>query len=137
MTLRLLVGSAMAAHAKRRTRELGQAVPAPLPVIRPAEREAGLDALLESPGAGRIVAAEAYTPQPDARGVEIAARHHVIDHGLHRDLVVAADRKIVLALTLPRPVEHQGCDAAIEIGPLIGVGFLFRGVETDSHDQHR
>ncbi len=61
----------------------------------------------------------------------------MIDHRLHGDLVVAADREIVFALALPRPVEHQRRDAAIEIRPLVGVGLFLRGVEPDRHDQHR
>ena len=70
--LRLLLRGAMAAHAERLARQLRQAVPASFPVIRPAEREAGLDALLERRGARRVIAAEADAPQADARGVEIA-----------------------------------------------------------------
>ena len=61
----------------------------------------------------------------------------VVDDRLHGDLVVAADREIVFALALPRPVEDQRRDAAIEIGPLVGVGLFLRGVEADRHDQHR
>src|SRR5258707_15812210 len=103
MALRLVLRGAMAAHAKGFARQLRQAVPVSFPVVRPAEREAGLDALLERRRARRVIAAEADAPQADARGVEIAPRHHGIDHRLHGDLVVAADRKIVFALALPRP----------------------------------
>src|SRR5256885_13669441 len=137
MALRLLLRGAMAADAERFAGQLRQAVPAPFPVIRSAERKARLDAFLERSSTRRVIAAETHTPQPDARRIEIATRLDVINYRLHRRLVIAADRKIVLALALPRAIEHQGRDPAIEIGPLIGLRLFFRGIETDRHDQHR
>ena len=44
-----------------------QAVPRLAPVERPAEREAGLDALVERGGARSVIAAEAHAPHADAR----------------------------------------------------------------------
>src|ERR1041385_5362458 len=126
MALGLLLRGAMAAHAERLAGQLRQRVPAALPVVWTAEGEACLDALLECSRARRVIAAEADTPQADARNAEIAPGLDVIDHRLHGDFIIAADRKVVFALALPRSVEHQRRDAAIQIRALVGLGLFLR-----------
>src|SRR2546423_15661821 len=104
----------MAADAERFAGQLRQAVPAPFPVIRSAERKARLDAFLERSSTRRAIAAETHTPQPDERRIEIATRLDVIDHCPHGDLVIAAVREILLALALPLAIEGQSRNAAVE-----------------------
>ncbi len=107
----------------------GSAVPAFAPVERAAERQAGLDALVEGGGARRVVAAEADARDGDARGVDVAPRLDEVDHRLDGDLVVAADREVVFGFALARPVEGERGDAAREERLLVGVGLLLAGIE--------
>ena len=53
------------------------------------------------------------------------------------DLVVAADREVVLALALARAVERQRRDAARQERLLVGVRLLLGGVETADHHHDR
>ena len=104
---RLVQRLAMAAHAEGLARQFRQAVPGRAEIERPAERDAGLDALVESRRARRVIAAQAHAPHADARRVEIAPRRDVVDHRLDRHLIVAADGEIVLRLALAGAVEDE------------------------------
>src|SRR3954452_6484045 len=107
MAFRVVARDAMAAHAKRSARQFWQGVPASLPVIRSAHGETRLDALLERRGARRVIATKAHPPHADARVIEIVPPHDEINDGLHLNLVITADREIVFAPALPRPIEPQ------------------------------
>src|SRR5262249_42415792 len=58
-------------------------------------------------------------------------------HGLYRDLVVAANGKVVLCFALARTFEDQGRDSARQKWRLVGISFFFCRVEPDRHDQNR
>src|SRR6185503_10967243 len=59
----LLLRGAMAAHAEGLARQIRETGPRLLPIVGTAERDAGLDALLEGGRARRVIAAEAHAPQ--------------------------------------------------------------------------
>ena len=134
---RLFVGLAMAAHAERFARQLRQPVPGLGPIKRPAERDAGLDTLVERGCARGVIAAEADAPHADARGVEIAVRRHVIEHGLDWHFVVAADGEIVLRLALAGPVKNQRRHSARQERCFIGLALFLGGIKPDRHRHHR
>src|SRR5262249_27494838 len=136
VALRLGQRGAMAAHPEGFARQLRQAVPDLTPVEGTGKGNAGLYALVKRGGARRVVAAEAHAPDADTAGVEIAAARHVIDDGAGRHLVIAADRKLVLALALSWSVEHQDRNTAIEEGALVGFGLLLGRIEATDHDHH-
>src|SRR5262249_30139182 len=137
LAARLVQRRALAAYAERLAREIGHVGEAFAPVERAAEREAGLDALVEGGGARRVVAAEADARDRDARDVEVAPRLDEVDHRLHGDLVVAADREVVFAFALTRPVEGKRCHAAGEEWCLVGVGLLLAGIEPAREGDYR
>src|SRR5262249_54125773 len=103
---RLLERGALAAHAARLAGEIGHAGEGFAPVVGAAERETGLDALVEGGGARCVVAAETDAGDAEARRVDVTPGLDVVDHGFDGDLVVAADREIIFAFALPGPVER-------------------------------
>src|SRR5207247_6497479 len=103
----------------------------------PGEGHASPDALLEGGGARRVVAAERHAPDAGAGGVDVRARLEEIEHRGHRLLVFRAERKIVLGLALPRPVESEGRYAAREEAVLVVVHLLLRGVQAHAHHDDR
>src|SRR6266853_2588199 len=68
----------MAAHAEGLARQHRQGAPDFLPLERPGERDAGLDAFFIGGRARSIVAAEAHAPHGDLRRVEIRDRKSVV-----------------------------------------------------------
>src|SRR3954454_4173560 len=62
----LVLRGAVAAHAERLAGQFGKTRPCLPPVIRAAERNAGLQTLFESRRARRVIAAETDAPQTDA-----------------------------------------------------------------------
>ena len=127
----------MAAHAERFARQLRQPVPGLGPIKRPAERDAGLDTLVERGGPRRVIAAEADAPHADARGIEVAARRHIVEHGLDRHFVVAADGEVVLRLALAGAFENECRQTTRQKRRFVGVAFLLGRVEPDRHRHHR
>src|SRR6266446_5995829 len=123
----------MAAQAECASGELRQPIPDLRPIERTRERDAGLEALLVRRGARRIVAAEAHTPDRDSFSIEIIALFDPIHDCARGALVVAADRDLVLGLALPRAVDRQHRDAAIEESILVGVQLFLRRIEAGSH----
>src|SRR5882762_5654359 len=126
----------MAAQAERASGELWQPVPDLRPVERTRERDAGLEPLLVRRRPRRVIAAEAHAPDGNFSWIEILALLDPVDHRARRALVVAADRDLVLGLALPRPVDRQRGDAAVEEGILIGMQLFFRRIESWSHHHH-
>ena len=59
-----------------------------------------------------------------------------VEHGLHRHLVVAADRKIVLGFALSGAFEDQCRNPAREKRCLVSVAFLLGGIEPDRHHEN-
>src|SRR5262249_23998295 len=92
---------------------------------------AAIQALMRLPAA-----AETDAPHADPVGIEVGPFLHKIDHGLHRHLVVAANRKVILRFALTGTFEDQGRDSARKKWRLVGVSFLFCGVEADRHHQN-
>src|SRR5881392_468889 len=127
----------MAAHAKCASGELRQPIPDLRPVERARERDAGLEALLVGRRPRRVVAAQAYAPDRDSFSIEIIALFYPIHDCARRALVVAADRDLVLRLALPRAVDRQHRDAAIEERVLVGVQLFLCRIEARSHHYHR
>src|SRR6185312_11065109 len=127
----------MAAHAKRLARKLRQAIPGRAPVERPTERDAGLDAPVESRRARSVVTAEADAPHADTIGIEISTLFDEVEHGLYRHFVVAADGKLVLGFALSGAFKDQRCNSAGEKRCLISVAFFLSGIETDRHHKNR
>src|SRR5262245_43245114 len=127
----------MAAHAKRFARQFRQSIPGRAPVEWSAERDAGLDALVEGGRARCVVPAQAHAPHSEPLRVEIRALFGKIEHSLHWHFVVTADGEIILRLALAGPLEDQRRHAAREKGCLVGVAFLFCGVEAYRHDDNR
>src|SRR3989449_7972447 len=126
----------MAAQAERASGELWQPVPDLRPVERTRERDAGLEPLLVGRGTRRVVAAEAHTPDRDSFSIEIIALFDPIHDCARRALVVAADRDLVLGLALPRAVDRQHRDAAIEERVLVGMQLFLRRIQAWSHHYH-
>src|SRR2546422_1564541 len=126
----------MAARPERVARELRQAVPDLRPVERTRERDAGLETLLVGRRPRRVVAAQAYAPDRDSFSIEIIALFYPIHDCARRALVVAADRDLVLGFALPRAVDRQHGDAAIEERVLVGVQLFLRRIEAGSHHYH-
>ena len=56
-----------------------------------------------------------------------------VEHGLHRHLVVAADRKVVLSFALSGSFEDQCRNPAREKRCLVSIAFLLGGIEPDRH----
>src|SRR5882762_5380275 len=126
----------MAARPERLARELRQAVPDLRPIERTRERDAGLEALLVGRGARRVVAAQAHAPDCNLFRIEIPALLDPIDHRARGALVVAADRDLVLRFALPRAVDRQHRQAAIEERVLIGMQLFLRRIEARSHHDY-
>src|SRR5205809_496906 len=126
----------MAAHAKGASRELWQPIPDLRPVERTRERDAGLEALLVGRCPRRVVAAEAHAPDRDSFSIEIIALFYPIHDCARRALVVAADRDLVLGFALPRAVDRQHRDAAIEERVLVGMQLFLRRIQAGSHHYH-
>src|SRR5437667_8851323 len=126
----------MAAHAKCASRELWQPVPDLRPVERTRERDAGPEPLLVGRGTRRVVAAEAHAPDRDSFSIEIIALFYPIHDCARRALVVDADRDLVLGLALPRAVDRQHRDAAIEERVLVGMQLFLRRIQAWSHHHH-
>src|SRR5439155_26296110 len=93
--------------------------------------------VVEGSGAWRVIAAEADARDRDSRCVDVAPRLDEIDHRLDGDLVVAADREVVFAFALARPIESERCHAARQERRLIGVGLLLAGIEPAREGDHR
>src|SRR2546426_1880198 len=127
----------MAAHAERASGEFWQPVPDLRPVEGTRERDAGPERLLVGRGTRRVVAAEAHTPDRDSFSIEIIALFDPIHDCARRALVVAADRDLGLGLALPRAVDRQHRDAAIEERVLVGMQLFLRRIEPRSHHHHR
>src|SRR5207302_225701 len=119
----------MAAQAECASGELWQPIPNLRPIERTREGDAGLEALLVRRGARRVVAAEAHAPDCNSFGIEIIALFDPIHDCARRALVVAADRDLVLRFTLPRTVDRQHRDAAIEERVLVGMQLFLRRIE--------
>src|SRR3989442_15587815 len=126
----------MAARPERLARELRQAVPDLRPIERTRERDAGFEALLVGRGARRVVAAQAHAPDRDSFSIEIIALFDPIHDCARGALVVAADRDLVLGLALPRAVDRQHRDAAIEERVLVGMQLFLRRIQAWSHHYH-
>src|SRR5881396_1007525 len=126
----------MAAHAECASRELWQPVPDLRPVERTRERDAGPEPLLVGRGTRRVVAAEAHAPDRDSFSIEIIALFYPIHDCARRALVVAADRDLVLGFALPRAVDRQHRDAAIEERVLVGMQLFLRRIQAGSHHYH-
>src|SRR2546422_5982547 len=126
----------MASGNERRTGEIRQPIPDLRPVERTRERDAGLEALLVGRGTRRVVAAQAHAPDRDSFSIEIIALFYPIHDCARRALVVAADRDLVLGLALPRAVDRQHRDAAIEERVLVGVQLFLRRIQAWSHHHH-
>src|SRR6185312_7710742 len=133
----LICRLAMAAHAKRLARKLRQAIPGRGPVERSPERDAGLDAPVESRRARGVVTAEADAPHADVVCIKIAALLDEVEHGLHWHLVVAADRKVVLGFALSEAFTDQRYNPADKKQCLISVALFLGGIETDRHHKNR
>src|SRR6266480_6873346 len=126
----------MAAQAERASGELWQPIPDLRPVERARERDAGLEALLVGRRPRRVVAAQAYAPDRDSFSIEIIALFYPIHDCARRALVVAADRDLVLGLALPRAVDRQHRDAAIEERVLVGMQLFLGRIQAGSHHYH-
>src|SRR5712691_1324859 len=126
----------MAAQTECASGELWQPVPDLRPVEGTRERDAGFEALLVRRGARRVVAAQAHTPDRDSFSIEIIALFYPIHDCARRALVIAADRDLVLRLALPRAVDRQHRDAAIEERVLVGVQLFLGRIEAGSHYYH-
>src|SRR2546429_7619837 len=126
----------MAARAERLARQSRQRAPDFLPLERPGERDAGLDAFFVGGRARRVVTTEAHAPHGDLRRVEIGALLDPIAHGARGALVVAAYRDLVLRFALPGPVDRQDRDSAREERLRVGVKLLLRGIQARRHDQY-
>src|SRR6267378_8013423 len=123
----------MAARPERLARELRQAVPDLRPLEGTRQRDAGLEPLLVRRRARRIVAAQTYPPDCHFFRIEILSLLDPIDHRARRALVVAADRELVLGLALPRAVDCQRGDAAVEERFFVGMQLFLRGVQPRGH----
>ena len=86
--------------------------------------------------ARRVIAAEAYVLERYPVAVEVAPRVYPVEHRTDGNLEIAADRQIVFSFPLPRTVEPQRRDAAIEKRSSVGIHFFLRGVESDAHDEY-
>src|SRR6266850_6811485 len=137
ISFRFIFICGMAARAEGASGELRQPVPDLRPVERTRQRDAGLEALLVRRRPRRVIAAEAHAPDGNFSWIEILALLDPVDHRARRALIVAADRDLVLGLALPRPVDRQRGDAAIEERVLVGMQLFFRGVQPRSHHYHR
>src|SRR5712691_11602389 len=126
----------MAARPERLARQFRQPIPDLRPIERTRERDAGLEPLLVGRGTRRVVAAEAHTPDRDSFSIEIIALFDPIHDCARRALVVAADRDLVLGFALPRAVDRQHRDAAIEERVLVGVQLFLGRIEAGSHYYH-
>src|SRR5262249_25586917 len=105
---------AVAAHPKSLTRQFRQSVPVRSPIEWSAERDAGIDAFVESRRAWCVVTTEADAPHAEPGRIEVGTFLHKINHGLHRHLVVAANWEVILCFALAGTFEDQRRDSARE-----------------------
>src|SRR5438309_10819713 len=126
----------MAAQTERASGELWQRIPDLRPVERPRERDAGLEPLLVRRRTRGVVAAEADAPDGNSFSIEIIALFDPIHDCARRALVVAADRDLVLGFALPRAVDRQHRDAAIEERVLVGMQLFLGRIQAGSHHYH-
>ncbi len=137
MRARFVHRAQVASHAEGFARELRQGVENRAPIVRTRETNARTNALLVSGGARAVIAAEADTPEADARCIEIAAAGDPIDDRCRRDFVVAANRKAVFGFALTRTVDQQRGHAAREERQLVGFELFLGGVEPGNHHDDR
>ncbi len=99
--------------------------------------DGGLHALLEGGGARRVIAAHRRAGDADPAAVEIDALFHPVDHRADRLFEIMADRPVIFALALSRPVEGQGRDAALEEQSLVDMLFLLGRIHAGDDEDHR
>ena len=131
---RFLEVRAVRAHAKRFDVDDRPAFERGLALVGAGQRDARLDALLESRGARRVIAAERNAPHADAVLVDVGARFEIVDHGADGLLILGTDGKIVFGFALSRPVERERRETALQEPVLVIVHFLFRRIEAHAHD---
>ncbi len=124
------------AMAERVARHRGELVPLEVEAVRAGERDPGTQAWLVRHRAGCVVAAEADAEHADPRGVELRPPLAEVHRGGCDLLVGGLDRELVLALSLPWPVDREHGHAAGQ--EVLGgrLQLLFHRVETRRHDDH-